>query len=290
MLTHSELNMLSQLTALNLPHNAHKLPISVSDMVIYHHLHRQSLSGAAAMSTEEWIHSLGLIRSNPKLMALKIIGSVNQPLNGLFGFCFTSDKPNTGIICFRGTVGIGGWLDNYKGGFIADTPQQKNALLFLKRMQNQFDFSHFDLAGHSKGGNNAQYITILYSPFINRCVSFNSPGFSGDFVKKYYPKIIENRKKITAYEGAYDIVNILLNSIAGQRIVIETGSKTPKDNHKPNHILDPNGSIAHLGKRHPLYASFQNMTIGLTLIITILKKYLKTFNSHEKDPPHNHSV
>ena len=73
---------------------------------------------------------------------------------------------------------------------------------------------------------------------------------TADFIGKYYLQIQKNRDKITAYEGAYDIVNILLTSIAGKRLVIETGSITPKNNHKPNHILDTLGHIGLPGKRH----------------------------------------
>ncbi|MEG0378609.1 MAG: Mbeg1-like protein [Eubacterium sp.] len=209
-------------------------------------------------------------------MALKILGAVNQPANGLFGLCFTSDCDKKGIITFRGTVGLGGWIDNYKGAFTADTPQQINALAFLKNMQTQFGFTQFDLAGHSKGGNNAQYITILCGDFIEQCISFNSPGFSADFLHKYKDSIKQNREKITAYECSYDIVNILLNSIAGRRVVIEAGTKAPKANHKPNHILDYTGSIGRLGIRNPIYITVQNMTIGLSFAIANAKKRIRT--------------
>ncbi|WP_195269445.1 Mbeg1-like protein [Eubacterium sp. 1001713B170207_170306_E7] len=282
MLCHSQLNLLSQLTALPLPVNAGELPIRVSEMVAVHRRHYPKLAGDAAMTSKEWRHSLELIQEDDTLMALQILSQADEPRNGLYGLCFSSDSPETGIITFRGTVGLGGWIDNYKGAFSEETDQQKSALSFFKHCKERFGFSHFDLAGHSKGGNDAQYITILNGEHIHQCVTFNSPGFSADFIGKYDGQIQENRDKITAYEGAYDIVNILLTSIAGKRLVIETGSKTPKNNHKPNHILDALGNIGLPGKRHPLYSSIQNMTVAVTFAVFQAKRNLK--HKNKKNP------
>lgn len=282
MLSHSELNLLSQLTALPLPVGPEKLPLFVSSMVDTHHRHFFKLAGDAAMTSGEWKHTLELIKANPKLMTLKILDQINEPENGLYGLCFTSDSPETGIITFRGTVGIGGWFDNYKGAFMADTPQQKAAYNFMTQTKKHFGFSTFDLAGHSKGGNDAQYITILSGSCVNRCISFNSPGFSADFIAKYYASIEQYKDKITAYEGAYDIVNILLTSIAGKREVIETGSKAPKNNHKPNRILDTLGHIGLPGKRNPIYTAVQSMTIALTFAFYKAKQQAKNHKSKNK--------
>ncbi|MBU5303345.1 Mbeg1-like protein [Eubacterium callanderi] len=282
MLCHSQLNLLSQLTALPLPVHPEDLPIPVSEMVAVHRRHYPKLAGDAAMTSREWRHSLELIQEDSALMSLQILRQADEPRTGLYGLCFTSDSPETGIITFRGTVGLGGWIDNYKGAFSAETDQQKNAFRFYEDCKEEFGFLNFDLAGHSKGGNDAQYITILNGECINQCVSFNSPGFSADFIGKYYRQIQKNRNKITAYEGAYDIVNILLTSIAGKRLVIETGSKTPKNNHKPNHILDTLGHIGLPGKRHPLYSSIQNMTVAMTFAVFQAKRNLRRKN--KKNP------
>lgn len=263
-LGHDELNLLSQLTALDPPMDPKKThPITVSEMVHFHQGHVELLVGDAAMTAKEWKTTLGLIAANEDLMGLTILSLANRPENGLFALCFSDEAKGHAILTFRGTVGAGGWIDNAKGAFVPDTPQQLCALIFKKQMDKAYHFNSYDLVGHSKGGNCAQYITVRDPKKIKRCVTFNAPGFSPEFMEKYAQEIEINQDKITAYEGAYDIVNILLNPVADKRIVVDTGALDPKNNHKPNHILSRSGKIAPRRRRHPLYAAAQDVSIHL---------------------------
>ncbi len=264
MLYHSELNLISQLVALDLPAAPSLLPdYTVADMVAALLPEVARLQGDCAMSSAEWRQSLRLIQANTTLTALKILAYTNQPDSGLVGYCFSGPSPDTGIIAFRGTTGIG-WIDNFKGAFLTDTPQQLKALAFFQQVDATFKFNHYIMTGHSKGGNNSQYLTIVYGDKIDLCVTFNSQGFSTEFIRKYDQEITYNRNKIIAYESAWDIVNILLNSIAGKRIVVGNESKLPHQNHPPNRLLDRSGAIRNLDIRHPFYTNLQNFTVNIT--------------------------
>ena len=274
MLYHSELNLLSQLAALDLPVAPTRLSeYTVGDMVTALLQNVKALQGDCAMSAAEWKKSLDLMAANPRLTVLKVLAYTNQPENGLVGYCFSDHIPDAGIIAFRGTTGIG-WVDNIKGGFLTDTPQQLKALEFFHVVEAIFNFKQYTLTGHSKGGNNSQYITIVDGAKVNRCVTFNSQGFSAEFIRKYAPAINANQDKIIAYESAWDVVNILLNSIAGKRIVVGGESKLPHHNHPPNRLLDASGEIRKLDMRHPFYTGFQNFTVSLTLIASKAKQQL----------------
>lgn len=275
MLHHSEFNLLSQLAALDLPISETLLPgYPLKEMVDALLSKVHTLKGDCAMSDKEWKTSLLLMKENANLMSLKVLAYTNQPKNGLVAYCFTDDTPDHGIIAFRGTTGMG-WIDNAKCGFIQDTPQQIKALEFFHKVDHRFKFKAYTLTGHSKGGNNSQYITVVDGKKINHCITFNSQGFSADFILKYKQQIDENKHKIVAYECAWDIVNILLNSIAGKRIVVGTESKLPHNNHPPNRLLNPSGDIRHLDRRHPVYSGLQGLTISLTYMASKAKRKLK---------------
>jgi len=274
MLTHSELNLICQLAVLDFPTDQSALSdYTLGEMVAALLKKVDTLSGDCAMSSSEWLASLSLMKENPRLTSLKVLAYTNQPENGLVAYCFSGLTPNTGIIGFRGTTGIG-WIDNIKGGFVSDTPQQLKALTFFREVNMAFDFENYTITGHSKGGNNGQYITIVEGKKISHCVTFNSQGFSSEFIRKYCQQIKENKNKIVAYECAWDVVNILLNSIAGRRVVVGTESRLPHNNHPPNRLLNKNGNIRTLDQRHPFYVGFQNMTMSLTLMASKVKQQI----------------
>lgn len=275
MLYHSELNLISQLAALDLPVDVSLLPeYRLGEMVTDLLRNVNHLHGDCAMSSTEWNKSLHLMIDNPNLTNLKVMAYTSQPDNGLVAYCFSDLTPDSAIIAFRGTTGIG-WVDNIKGGFLTDTPQQLKALEFFHTVDAAFNFKHYTLTGHSKGGNNSQYITIVDGNKINRCVTFNSQGFSAEFIRKYATAIRTNQNKIIAYESAWDVVNILLNSIAGKRVVVGGESKLPHHNHPPNRLLNQNGEIRKPDMRHPFYSGFQNFTVSLTLLASKAKQQLE---------------
>ena len=99
-----------------------------------------------------------------------------------------------GYVIFRGTGNDEEWEDNALGMVEADTKRQKMAANFVRRVYKRFH--HMTVAGHSKGGNKAQYAAItLPKECVDRCYSFDGQGFSVAFFEKYKQKI-EQRKPI----------------------------------------------------------------------------------------------
>ena len=117
--------------------------------------------------------------------------------------------------------------------------QQIDALNYI----NSLGFDNITVTGHSKGGNKAQYVTILSSKII-KCISVNGQGFSNEFINKYKEEIYKNKSKIICINSKYDYVNCLFNSIEGECHYIQTDFQiNPLDYHKANILLDENGDL-----------------------------------------------
>lgn len=76
------------------------------------------------------------------------------------------------------------------------------------------DYDNITVAGHSKGGNLAQYCTITCSDQIDRCVSYDGQGMNTEYFQKYATEIAANRDKITCINCDGDYVNSLLFFLA----------------------------------------------------------------------------
>ncbi|MBP3415504.1 MAG: DUF2974 domain-containing protein, partial [Clostridia bacterium] len=99
------------------------------------------------------------------------------------------------------------------------------------------------VSGHSKGGNEAQYVTIV-TDRIKRCVSYDGQGFSKKFLEKFAELIKKRAHKIISISNSWDYVNCLLHPIAVERIYLDC--ECEKDfllNHKPNILLDDKGRL-----------------------------------------------
>lgn len=254
----NQMNLLSQLAYVDLPDRVNDKDLkganyTVSDMVDYYlknELMLNELSGRCAMDQEEWRDTLLRIKNDPELCKLKISGyeNQNQPgRSGLVAFCLETENREA-IIAYRGSetrVGLStkDWEDNFQTGFTDSTDQQKAALVFLDAMKKKYNYAGFETTGHSKGGNNAQYVAIM-SDDVKRCVSFDAPCFCNDFLINKLPEILKGKDKIVAYEGKLDITSSLLFSIAGKTIIIDTEEQAEfLYNHKPNLFLDENGDF-----------------------------------------------
>lgn len=118
------------------------------------------------------------------------------------------------------------------------------------------------VTGHSQGGNNAQYVTIVskYSDYITDCISLDGPGFSQEIIDEcinqygevYYER---QRQKIHAYNGEYDYVSCL-----GEVQIVPEGKfhtiQTPDHNdgkspfvryHAADYLLDKNDNLNEFG-------------------------------------------
>lgn len=201
------------------------------------------------MSKEEWSKVLTYIKNDPELCSYAIENGVDK--NGLRAICCVNiDKDNKAgevTVVFMGTAkdqyvwrgrddispksptpeekerriwrkddkGIGHfeeiseWHDNGEGGYLSDTEQQRSALAYIEKLP----YNNITVAGHSKGGNKAQYVAIL-SDKVKRGFSFNGQGFSPEFIGKYRKEIINNCHKLLSLAAENDFVYPLLPTIA----------------------------------------------------------------------------
>lgn len=104
--------------------------------------------------------------------------------------------------------------DNGEGAYTSVTNEQFEALKFI----NNLNYDNITVSGHSKGGNKAQYVTILSSK-IKKCVSVNGQGFSNSFLESYREEINKNQSKIVCINAEYDYVSCLFNTISEEIIL-----------------------------------------------------------------------
>lgn len=185
----------------------------------------------------EWIKILEQIENKLNLRELRIKNVYNHK-SGMRVACFV-DRENNATVVFRGTTTTKEWEDNGKGAYEFDTVDQIDALNYI----NSLEYNNITVTGHSKGGNKAEYVTVLSSKII-KCVSVNGQGFSNEFINKYKEEIHKNKSKIIAINSKYDYVNCLFNSIEGEYYYIKTEFQiNPLYYHKSNILLDKNGVL-----------------------------------------------
>lgn len=172
------------------------------------------------------------MREYPNLINLKAVAGID---NGVRAACFVNVKDNESIIAIRGTGGIGeSWFDNAMGSYLEDTDIQKEAKKFFDKVNIDYKIKY--ITGHSKGGNIAQYITIVCKNNIKKCSSYDGQGFSNEFCNKYKKEIIENRNKIELIASDKDYINGLLTQVSDKCKYIKTnGIENP---HTTKELLD----------------------------------------------------
>jgi hypothetical protein len=88
-------------------------------------------------------------------------------------------------------------------------------------MVDVYGRDHTFVLGHSKGGNLAQYVTVVSGIDVDHCYTVDGQGFNYSFQLKYAAQIALMSGNITTLTGAADFVNILLNSISGTTVYYE---------------------------------------------------------------------
>ena len=199
---------------------------------------------ACEMTPSEWKDLVEAIKQEPKLMEYTVTNYKNDKETGMRAACFVDNEnnPSDVNVVFRGTSGDYEWHDNGEGGYLTDTNQQKMAAEYVNNLPKEYG-NNMTVTGHSKGGNKAQYVTIV-TDRIAKCVSYDGQGFSEEFIEKYKDEIAKKSQSIISISASEDFVNCLLYPIAGTRIYIETEEQSNfKYNHKPNILLDKNGNL-----------------------------------------------
>lgn len=120
----------------------------------------------------------------------------------------TPDQKRSGFV--QSGYGKDEWIDNAIGLGVSDTERQKAALDYIENLP----YDSITVAGHSKGGNKAQYVTVL-SDKVDRCISMDGQGFSQEFIDKYYAEIQKKGHCIKNYYLEGDFVSILMFPVPG---------------------------------------------------------------------------
>jgi len=205
------------------------------------------------MTNDEWREIIAAVEGEPSLLDYTVQNYENNTDTGMRAACFVDDvnQPTDVNVVFRGTSGDYEWHDNGEGGYLADTDQQKAAADYVNNLPEEYG-NGITVTGHSKGGNKAQYVTIV-TDRIARCVSYDGQGFSEEFLEKYGDRIAERADRIESISAADDYVNCLLYSIAGIKTYILTEEQGDfLHYHKPNILLDENGDLRPAGDQSPL--------------------------------------
>ena len=170
------------------------------------------------------------VMDDPQLSSLQVADTVDK--NSVYATCFV-DSNGEATVAVRGTGGsYKAWKDNVLGAYDDDTLCQETMLEFANKLKDK-GYSDITITGHSKGGNMAQYVTLLSGDLVDRCISFDGQGFNDHFVDKYADEIAENGGKIKSICAKNDYVSILLNTVAGETVYLENDVNNFKDGHSP---------------------------------------------------------
>ena len=180
------------------------------------------------ISGKQWAAIIRQIQNDPELYSLDIAGKDDS----VPAICFTDpNDPDSAVVAFKGTTGQKEWWDNGSGFGLSDTEKQKEALEYIENLP----YDSITVTGHSKGGNKAQYVTVL-SDKVERCISMDGQGFSQEFLDRYYAEIEKKGGSITNYYLDGDFVSILLFPIPGSAQVCIEGDDSIilEKNHVPS--------------------------------------------------------
>ena len=134
-------------------------------------------------------------------------------------YAFQDNEGNL-YIAYRGT-GDGRWFDDGQGLYEYDTDMQRAATSFADECIANYGEGHnIYITGHSKGGNEAQYVTLTskYADRITACYSFDGQGFSKSFYEDF--KNNPYRSKLFSINGDNDPVHQL-----GYQLVPDSNKK-----------------------------------------------------------------
>ena len=131
------------------------------------------------------------IKNNPSYGEVVLVNqsSTNKSslwTDDLIQGCTFRDPNGNYYVAFRGT-GDGRWADNGNGMTAQSTEMQEAAREYFDAMAKKYfvdasaDGKQIIVTGHSKGGNEAQYVymTSEYEYLIDSCYSHDGQGFSG---------------------------------------------------------------------------------------------------------------
>ena len=209
------------------------------------------------MNRQEWMAVLDRASKDEVVNNMQVV-EIEYHENGHKAALFSLQ--NKAYVIFRGTGSDFEWEDNAIGMTASDTAQQKIAAGFVARLSNQY--AKTTVAGHSKGGNKAQYAAItLPKHLVNQAFSFDGQGFSLAFLSKYADALEERKNVITLISERRGFVHALgiplaeTKYFAGRRGDAREGrphGDTLAYFHCPDALWDASGSFGHISEHNPI--------------------------------------
>lgn len=213
----------------------------------------------AEISKQEFQNIINTIKNNKEIYGNMIIRNVD---NGKYSLSDDNPKVTNAtieykgdiILIYKGTASDKDWRDNGVGGysFVTETVEQVNALRYFDAMYSKYGTGNVYVTGHSKGGNKAQYVTVLRGGQIKETWSFDGQGFGFPFINRYQKEIEKYNGKIHNICNEYDFVNIVLQSIVKDTKFIKNNSTLGLDGFTVKDIIqlisDPKGFAINTAK------------------------------------------
>lgn len=150
--------------------------------------------------------------------------------------CAFKDSNGNLYVAYRGT-GSRRWGDNGQGYIELSTDMQESATSYFDHVVDEYGYKgNLYVTGHSKGGNEAQYIamTSKYSKEINFCYSFDGQGFSEKAIEKFEnnPNYKEILNKMYSINGDNDPIHKQIGVIIPEENTYYTNTHYTDSNEK----------------------------------------------------------
>ena len=215
-------------------------------------------------------------------------GKQDNPDNGMVACTFTNPQTGATFVTFRGTPD-GAWVDNAKmllGELMhcksekvvnGDTwnylsPMQAEAVEYMNSLVKKYGTDWLTeenkqyVIGHSKGGNQAQLILMLFSDYFEAGLSMDGPGISKELYEEMKKNLGEEKmEKILTRLYALNGSNNYVHALGVQLILIQNSrwfleyqyGKTIEGNHFPEAFINiETGELAAFANGPGPFANF----------------------------------
>ncbi len=223
-------------------------------------------------------------------LAQSRIGGIYYTQTGAQAFFFVSPTDKITLV-YRGT-GRGEWADNGQGlsgqktentydcfGVRHSAPyattQQAQALELFCSWAQAYHWKNITVAGHSKGGNKAQFVTLC-SDIVEKCYSFDGQGFSPETIAQF-EDFERRRDRITSISAQNDYVNVLgVAAAREQNRLFCKSSKSGLSEHRLEAILQADGQLNALCEQGAFSQKLQSASARVMALPPRLRRYATT--------------
>lgn len=179
-----------------------------------------------------------LLPKSPRLGNVEILNWTNRMEKDPYPLQFTAATfrltPNKIIIVYRGTdSSIIGWNEDMTMNYMPKIYGQDVAAKYLEEIAKEYPNDKIYLAGHSKGGNYAEYALSAAEPALQdrviRALSFDGPGFFPQVWRS--PGFVRALPKMKTYLPEASIIGAMLDH--PERVLIIKSNASMVQQHDP---------------------------------------------------------